>query len=313
MSILISGSVAYDTIFAYEGYFADHAQTMKLDGFNLTFQGKTMLRTFGGCAANIAMSLKACGGEPFIFTAVGIADAADYYQHLRAAGVRTDGIMSVDGAFTPHAFITTDLSGNQLTTFHEGAMKSAHHCYLSASEPITHGMITATAPHVMRAHTELLLTRGVPIIWDIGPALAYLTAEDCLWFLERTDILTCSNGEWSLLKTKTGLTDDALFTKLKVIIITLAADGCDFIIEGKRTRLDAIKRSTEHIPVGCGDAFRGGLLRGLELGWDWFKTIRLAQLMGAIKAQTPAAQIIGISKEEVAARFEAAYGAPITL
>ncbi len=36
-------------------------------------------------------------------------------------------------------------------------------------------------------------------------------------------------------------------------------------------------------PTGCGDAYRAGLLYGIQKGWDWETTGRLASLMGSLK------------------------------
>ena len=36
-------------------------------------------------------------------------------------------------------------------------------------------------------------------------------------------------------------------------------------------------------PTGCGDAFRGALLYGLEQGWDLARCVALGNRVGAIK------------------------------
>lgn len=58
MSVIISGSIAYDTVFTHEGRFADTLRAEALDRLNVTLQADSMRRTYGGCAANIAYSLK---------------------------------------------------------------------------------------------------------------------------------------------------------------------------------------------------------------------------------------------------------------
>ena len=66
-------------------------------------------------------------------------------------------------------------------------------------------------------------------------------------------------------------------------------------------------------PVGCGDAFRGGLLRALSLGYDWDNTMHLASLMGAIKAKHPQAQGYCADKNEIARLFRRAFDKEISL
>lgn len=313
MSIFISGSVAYDTILEFDGTFAEHASTLELRGFNLTFQAPRMKRHFGGCAANVAYSLKTCGGEPFISCTMGLIDCQSYYQHLRENGIRVDGIMTVENEYSPQAFITTDKNGNQLATFHEGAMRLADKAYVSPEEPLTHGIITSTASHVMKAHTSFLKARHVPVIWDVGPAAGYLSGKDIDWMLEHTDYLTLSEAEWELIQQKSSLSKETLLTKFEAIVITRAQKGCDLIQKGAIEHFEALPVESLVNPVGCGDAFRGGLLRGLSLDWPWEKTIRLAQLMGAIKAQVEAPQGYRMDKNEVAHLYECAYHETIEL
>lgn len=313
MSIFISGSVAYDTILEADCCFSEHASTLQLNGFNLTFQAARMTRHFGGCAANIAYSLKACGGDPFISTAIGLTDAQPYYQHLREAGIRVDGIITVEDEYTPQAFITTDKKGNQLATFHEGALKKADKAFVPTSEVFSYGIITSTAPHVMKAHTSLLKCRNVPLIWDVGPSAGYLNLDDIFWMLERTNLLTVSQAEWQLILKKTALQSADLYHRFDAIVITKADKGCELVLNGTSTHFNAVPVEAAHNPVGCGDAFRGGLLRGLELGIGWEKTIRLALLMGAIKAKTPSPQGYRLDKKEVAYLYECAYKEEINL
>ena len=313
MTIFISGSVAYDTILETDCSFSDHATTLSLKGFNLTFQTPRMKRQFGGCAANIAYSLKTCGGDPYISTAIGLIDCQPYYQHLRQAGIRVDGIITVENEYTPQAFITTDNEGNQLASFHEGAMSKADKAYVDPQEVFSHGIITSTAPHVMKAHTSLLKCRNVPVIWDVGPSAGYLNANDIIWMLSRTDYLTVSEAEWSLILEKSQISSLELSQQFEAIIITKAEKGCELIRKGHSSHFNALPVENLVNPVGCGDAFRGGLLRGLSLNLEWKHTIQLALLMGHIKAKHDAPQGYQLNKKEVAHLYECAYGETIAL
>ena len=73
MSVLISGSIAYDNILSYGSRFSDHLIPGSLDHINLSFVTDNMIRGYGGCAANIAYSLKMLGGDPLVIGAVGTA------------------------------------------------------------------------------------------------------------------------------------------------------------------------------------------------------------------------------------------------
>lgn len=312
MSIFISGSVAYDTILTFNGAFSDHLLPNSLDRLNLTFQTPVMVKHFGGCAANIAYSLKATGGEPLIVTAVG-KDSDNYLTHLKALNIRTDAIKIIADAYTPQAFITTDRLGNQMTAFHEGAMAFADSALPAENEKLQYGIVTPTATHVMKAHTLYLKKRHIPIVWDMGQASAYLTGNDIEWFLDHVDVLTLSSYEWDVLKEKTGRGIAQITSKLQAVIITNGSQGATLYRNADSQHFNAIELSGATYPVGCGDAFRGGLLRGLSLGWDWGDCMRLATVMGAIKAQSPQAQGYPTSKNEIARLFRRAFDKDISL
>lgn len=61
-------------------------------------------------------------------------------------------------------------------------------------------------------------------------------------------------------------------------------------------------------PTGCGDAYRAGLLYGIEHGMDWEQTGRLASLMGAIKIAHRGGQNHAPSRDEIEEAYKAAFG-----
>ncbi len=61
-------------------------------------------------------------------------------------------------------------------------------------------------------------------------------------------------------------------------------------------------------PTGCGDAYRAGLLLGLEKGWDWETSGRVGSLIGAIKVQHEGTQNHKFTKEDFHHRFNELFG-----
>ena len=57
-------------------------------------------------------------------------------------------------------------------------------------------------------------------------------------------------------------------------------------------------------PTGCGDAYRAGLLLGLEQGWDWETSGRVGSLIGAIKVQHEGTQNHTFTIGEFAEQFQ---------
>ena len=70
---------------------------------------------------------------------------------------------------------------------------------------------------------------------------------------------------------------------LKGVIVTLAAEGCELWVQGQRTHVAGVKAEAVVDPTGCGDAFRGALLYGLEKGWSLERSVALGNRLGALK------------------------------
>ena len=139
MSVMISGSIAYDNILSYNGRFSDHLIADSLDHINLTFVTESMTRNYGGCAANIAYALKLLGGDPIVVGAVG-TDGSDYLYRFDELEIKT-AVSKFNDTYTAQCFITTDLTGSQLATFNPGAMNRAHEQSFPEKENITFALV----------------------------------------------------------------------------------------------------------------------------------------------------------------------------
>ena len=83
---IITGSVAYDYIMDFPGYFKEHIMPEKIHVLNLSFLVKTMKRKRGGVAANIAYTMALLGAPPSLFASVGANDWAVYEEGYSRAG-----------------------------------------------------------------------------------------------------------------------------------------------------------------------------------------------------------------------------------
>lgn len=120
-SVLICGSVAFDTIAVFEGRFKEHILPDRIHALSVSFLVPQMRREFGGCAGNIAYNLKLLGGQPLPVATVG-NDAEDYLKRFAQLGIDTRHVRVLPDMLTAQCFITSDLDDNQITAFHPGAM-----------------------------------------------------------------------------------------------------------------------------------------------------------------------------------------------
>lgn len=204
MAILISGSVAYDSVCSYGGRFDEMLLPDELSHLNLTFLADTLERYFGGCAGNIAWAMKAAGGSPRLLAMLG-KDGAAYRDHLDKAGIDSRFVKDAPDEWTAQAFITTDSLGNQLTTFHAGAMDLLQVPDHEALSGVSAAHIAPGGLRSMASQGELYRKLGIPYVFDPGQATSQLSPA-ALTELSLGSMLICvSEYEEKLLADRTGL------------------------------------------------------------------------------------------------------------
>ena len=283
MPALICGSLAFDTITVFPGRFAQQILPDQLHILNVSFLVPTLRREFGGCAGNIAYTLRRLGGEPLVMAAVG-ADGAGYVERLRGWGASTEFVRTVDDTYTAQAIIITDTDNNQITAFHPGAMQQAHETVISARADIALAIIAPDGRDAMLQHATQLAQAGIPFIFDPGQGLPMFDGAELKRFVAQASWVAVNDYEARMLCERTGETLESLSrSHLRGVVVTLGAEGCDIWRGGERSHVPGVAAAEVVDPTGCGDAFRGALLYGLERGWPLERCAALGNRSGALK------------------------------
>jgi adenosine kinase len=282
MASLICGSLAFDSIMSFEGRFAEQILPDQLHILNVSFLVPALRRDFGGCAGNIAYSLKMLGGTPVPMATLG-TDAADYLQRLKTLGISTEYVRQVEGSYTAQAMIMTDRDNNQITAFHPGAMMQAHITKIEKRADIKLAIISPDGRDAMIQHAEQLKAADIPFVFDPGQGLPMFDGADLMRFIDQATWVTVNDYEGKMLSDRTGLSHADISRRVKGLIVTLGAEGCEVWIEGEKTMVPPVKAAAVVDPTGCGDAWRGALLFGLEQGWSLAKCAALGNQVGALK------------------------------
>lgn len=312
MSVLLTGSIAYDTVLSHEGTFARQFVETNLANLNTTFLARGMRRDFGGCAANIAVSMKRLGGDPVLWGTVG-TDGDAYLERFRSMGIRTDGIAKLEDAYTAQCFILTDANGCQLGAFHPGATERTP----EVPWPVIDGEKVrptvailspggrATTLHAAKACTE----RGVPYIFDVGQELPLFSGRELTEILMGSIGIAYSEYESQLFEAATGLSPAAIAAKGKFVLRTLGKKGAELLEAGTAT-----PQFIETVPVkavsavGAGDAMRGGLLAGLSMGLSLLESARLGAVASAHKVAAATAQDYQLDLETARRDYASVWG-----
>ena len=282
MASLICGSLAFDSIMSFEGRFAEQILPDQLHILNVSFLVPALRRDFGGCAGNIAYSLKALGGTPLPMATLG-TDAADYLKRLTTLGISTEFVREVPDSYTAQAMIMTDRDNNQITAFHPGAMMQAHITQIEKRADIKLAIISPDGRDAMVQHAEQLQAAGIPFVFDPGQGLPMFDGADLMRFIDQATWVTVNDYEGKMLSDRTGLTHADISRRVQGLIVTLGAEGCEVWIDGEKTVVPPVKAAAVVDPTGCGDAWRGALLFGLEQGWSLAKCAALGNQVGALK------------------------------
>ncbi|MDX1592605.1 MAG: carbohydrate kinase family protein [Gammaproteobacteria bacterium] len=307
MATLICGSIAYDTIMVFQDRFRNHILPDQVHILNVSFHVPEMRREFGGCAGNIAYGLDLLGGRPLPMATVG-EDFAPYAEWLDSRGIDRRHVTRVPDTYTAQAYITTDLDDNQITAFHPGAMNASHMNRVDQAAGVTLGIVSPDGRQGMIDHAAQFAEAGIPFVLDPGQGLPLFDGPMLLEMIDQARWLTLNDYESRLLLERTGLSLAELARRLDAVVITRGGEGSTIYTGGEEIAVPPVEVATAVDPTGCGDAYRAGLLYGLEQGLDWPTTGRVASLMGALKVAHHGTQNHAFERDEFEDRFREQFG-----
>lgn len=282
MATLICGSLAFDNIMDFHGRFADQILADQLHILNVSFLVPQLRRDFGGCAGNIAYGMRLLGGTPLPMASLG-ADGAAYRERLKTLGISTEFVRTIESSLTAQAMIMTDRDNNQITAFHPGAMMQAHANRIGPDAGARIGIIAPDGRDAMLQHAAQFVEAGIPFVFDPGQGLPMFDGDELRRFVAQAGWIAVNDYEGKMLCDRTGWSLAELSQQVTGLVVTLGAEGCEVWEQGARTKVDPVTPSQVVDPTGCGDAWRGGLLYGLEKGWPLVRCAELGNRLGALK------------------------------
>lgn len=304
MDILITGSIAFDYLMRFPGRFKEAIVLDALDKVSLSFLVDEMTRHFGGVAANIAYSVALLGGNPRLMGTAG-RDFGDYKQWLDSVGVDTSTTVVLDDIFTASFFATTDLDNNQMASFHAGAMGRAGQYGIFDVTDKTPDLVVVSpnAPEAMNRIVDECKRHQIPYLYDPSQQTARIEGDVLRHGIHQAKILAVNEYEWELITQKTGLSRDEILKEGTSLIVTRGKDGADIFSDDRYYHIPTVPAVQVIDPTGGGDAFRAGLLRGLQHGWSWELSGRLGAIMATYAIEVTGTQNHRFTPSEFVARF----------
>jgi adenosine kinase len=304
MQILVSGSLAYDRIMDFPEKFSDHILPDKIHILNVCFLVNGIKEQFGGTAGNIAYNLALLGENPLILAAAG-KDFDGYASWLEKNGLNLQGIRLIPDEFTAGAYITTDVSDNQITGFNPGAMKYPSSFKVDGLDPTTTIAIIApgNADDMFRLSTQYK-QKKIPYIFDPGQQIPVLPKDRMLEMIEGSKLLISNDYELEMIVRSTGRTKAELLGSTEAIVTTLGDRGCVVTTKTDETNISAAKPTGVKDPTGAGDAFRAGLIKGLVMGKSLVDAAALGSVCGSFGVECHGTQCHRFTIEDFWARHK---------
>ena len=316
MRIIVTGSLAYDYIMHFPGYFRDHILPDRVHMLTVSFLVDSMKRLRGGVAGNIAYTLALLGERPSVCAAAG-QDFKEYREWMEEQGVDTAAITTIPDEFTASCFINTDLSNNQIVAFYTGAM--AHSKSISLLDlqltPNDFVIISPTDPEAMIRYANECRALAVPFLFDPGKQTPRLEGEQILLGLRDAFVLVGNDYEFGMMAQKTGQQEQNLISSTPIVVITRGAEGSTIYDNRSGQMLHVPTAKVEHVvdPTGAGDAYLGGLVFGIQRGYALDVAGRVAALAAAYVIEQSGCQEHYYTQEDFRMRYSENFGHELEL
>jgi adenosine kinase len=311
VSVVCTGSIAYDYILTFKGRFKDHILADKTHILNLSFLVDDLRKRRGGVAGNYAYNLSLLGYPAAVLATAG-ADAVEYRDWLTARGIDCQGLRLLEDEITATGFTTTDMDDNQLTGYYGGAMNRAAMLGVAdAGEGVEALIVGPNAPDAMLRLADECRERGLPFVFDPAHQLPRLSPEDVAEGSRGAWILIGNDYELQLIMERTGRDLAGLLTLAQIVVTTLGRDGSRILTRHGTVDIPPAPARLESDPTGAGDAYRSGIVAGLLRGLDMESAGRVASLAATYVVEQVGTIEHSYTPTEFSERYREAFGAAL--
>jgi adenosine kinase len=311
VSVVCTGSIAFDYILSFKGRFRDHILPDKVHILNLSFLVDSLKKRRGGVAGNYAYNLALLGYPSAVLATAG-SDAVEYRAWLENLGVDCRGMRLMDEEISATGFTTTDLDDNQITGYYGGAMNLAGSLGLDDTVPNPDAVIIGpNAPDAMARMVRECRQRGVPWVFDPAHQLPHLSSDDLIDGATGAWVLIGNDYELELIQQRTGRTMDGLKELSRLIVTTLGRQGSRIDTREQSHVIPAAGARVESDPTGAGDAYRAGLVAGLLRGLDTPTAGAVASLAATYAVEQVGTIEHAYSLDEFKTRYRESFGSPL--
>jgi adenosine kinase len=305
--VAVSGSIAYDHIMSFGGSFADHIIPEKTHVISVSFLVDSLKKQRGGVAGNVSYNLALLGSSSYLVGAVG-SDFGEYRSVFDALGINMNYVVESQEELTAAAFMMADQKDNQIASFFPGPGELANDIEVRRlGDQVDYAIVGPTAVSVMESHARQFGEASCKMIYDPAFQIILLTANQINEGIENAWCVIGNDYEFAMMERKTGLTIEDIANRAELVVVTYGEQGSELISKADRAKVPAAQGVTGVDPTGAGDAYRSGLIKGLQLGKDLEITGRIAGMTAAYAVEHVGTQEHFHTPEEYVERFAEAF------
>ena len=307
MKIVVTGSIAYDYLMSFPGKFTEHFLPEHMNRVSLSFLVDSMDKRRGGCAPNIAYTLALLGERPLLMATAG-EDFGEYRHWLHGAGIDTAQVKQIEGKFCASFFCSTDVDNNQIASFYTGAMADAGQLSFRTIRDCGLAIIAPNDPGAMVQYAEECRTLGIRFIFDPGQQCARMSGDDLRDGLRGATIVIVNDYELELLRQKTGLSETDILKLAETLVVTKGEAGSSVMTPIRSVHVHAVPPHRIVDPTGVGDAFRGGLMKGIALGLPYDVCAKIGSVAATYALEHLGGMSHSYTWEEFKLRYQEHFG-----
>lgn len=313
MSVLISGSLAYDYIMDFPDSFKNHILPDKIHMLSVSFVVDQLKKNFGGTAGNIGYTMNLLDANPVILGTLG-TDADEYLKHFKKHKIDSTYVTQSEKLMSSSAYITTDKDDNQITAFYPGAGgEDIAPTIENVKEDVNLVIISPNKKETMIAHSKEAYEKKIPIVFDPGQQITALSPQEVALLVGQAKILIANDYEMKLIEQKTGWDEKELFNHVELIITTLGAEGSRIAEDEGHIDIPACAAQSVDDPTGAGDAYRGGFFAGYVRGFDLKTCGRMGSVAAVYAVENYGTQNHDYIREDFVERYKKEYGEELDL
>jgi len=309
--IVVTGSVAYDTIMVFPGRFREHILPDQTHMLNVSFGVAELERRRGGTAGNVAYTLALLGERPVLFEAVGYDFEADRAE-LESLGVDTSAMTIRSDVQTAACYINTDLDDNQIAAFFVGAGASTHEMDLRGVPDVGTVIIGPTDPRAMAIHLRQAAELQARVVYAPAQQIPVISDDELREGLDSAWLVIGNDYEIEMMRRRTGRSTESLCANA-ILVTTRGAEGSRAHEGATTVDVPALVAENAVDPTGAGDAYLAGLVSALSSGRSVEEAMRVGTLAGRYAVEQKGTQSHRFTREVFDARYAEFYrSAPIT-